>query len=72
MPFPPGKTGFVTDRPSAGIWQGAITHFYNSFWIYFSANCQSRLQYSWAEGPVMIKRNGYYYYFPADDVTGGQ
>lgn len=30
------------------------------------------LQYSWAEGPVMCKRNGYYYYFPAGDVSGGQ
>jgi beta-xylosidase len=137
---------FVTDRPSAGIWQGAITYFYGSYWIYFSANGQwfckasspagpwsapvqvrtspatgnlgydnsifvdddgkpymlikngqkvnriqalgadgqltdtvinldwinARLQYSWAEGPVMCKRNGYYYYFPAGDVTGGQ
>jgi len=31
-----------------------------------------RLQYSWAEGPVMCKRNGYYFYFPAGDVSGGQ
>ena len=143
---PPSKAGFVTDRPSAGIWQGAITYFYDSFWIYFSANGQwfskapsakgpwsdpvqvktnsqtgplgydnsifvdddgkpymvikngqkvnrlqalgrdgqltdtvinldwmnARLQYSWAEGPVMSKRNGYYYYFPAGDVSGGQ
>ena len=137
---------FVTDRPSAGIWQGAITYFYGSYWIYFSANGQwfsraaspygpwsapvkvqtntvtgdlgydnsifvdddgkpyivikngqkinriqavgkdgqltdtvinldwinAHLQYSWAEGPVMCKRNGYYYYFPAGDVSGGQ
>ena len=137
---------FVTDQPSAGIWQGAITYFYGSYWIYFSANGQwfskasspagpwsapvhvatnaatgnlgydnsifvdedgkpymlikngqkvnriqalgpdgqltdkvinldwinAHLQYSWAEGPVMCKRNGYYYYFPAGDVTGGQ
>src|SRR4051794_24034797 len=143
---PPSKANFVTDRPSAGIWQGAITHFYGSYWIYFSANGQwfskaaspkgpwsdpvqvkpnpktgplgydnsifvdddgkpymvikngqktnrlqalgrdgqltdtvinldwinAKLQYSWAEGPVMTKRNGYYYYFPAGDVTGGQ
>jgi xylan 1,4-beta-xylosidase len=140
------KAAFVTDRPSAGIWQGAITYFYGSYWIYFSANGQwfskasspkgpwtepvqlksnavtgnlgydnsifvdddgkpyivikngqkvnrlqeigkdgqltgtvinmdwinARLQYSWAEGPVMCKRNGFYYYFPAGDVTGGQ
>jgi xylan 1,4-beta-xylosidase len=142
----PSMASFVTDRPSAGIWQGAITYFYNSYWIYFSANGQwfskasspkgpwsipvpvktnpvtgplgydnsifvdddgkpymvikngqkvnrlqalgrdgqladtvinldwinANLQYSWAEGPVMCKRNGYYYYFPAGDVSGGQ
>src|SRR5215216_7802731 len=38
--LPPAKAAFVTDRPSAGIWQGAITYFYNSYWIYFSANGQ--------------------------------
>jgi beta-xylosidase len=143
---PPPIADFVTDRPSGGIWQGAITYFYNSYWIYFSANGQwfsraaspkgpwsqpvqvktnpvtgplgydnsifvdddgkpymvikngqkinriqalgrdgqltdtvinldwinAKLQYSWAEGPVMCKRNGYYYYFPAGDVSGGQ
>jgi len=140
------NAGFITDRPSAGTWQGAITYFYGSYWIYFSANGQwfskalspkgpwtkpvqlktnqqtgplgydnsvfvdddgkpymvikngqkinrlqalgkdgqladtvinldwinAKLQYSWAEGPVMCKRNGYYYYFPAGDVSGGQ
>ena len=143
---PPAKGKWVTDRPSAGIWQGAITYFYGSYWIYFSANGQyfskadspygpwtdavqvktnpqtgplgydnsifvdddgkpymvikngqktnriqalgrdgqltdtvinldwvnAKLQYSWAEGPVMCKRNGYYFYFPAGDVSGGQ
>jgi xylan 1,4-beta-xylosidase len=143
---PPSKGTWVTDRPSAGIWQGAITYFYGSYWIYFSANGQwfckanapqgpwsdavqvktnpvtgplgydnsifvdddgkpymvikngqkvnriqalgkdgqltdtvinldwinAGLQYSWAEGPVMCKRNGFYYYFPAGDVSGGQ
>jgi beta-xylosidase len=142
----PSVAGMVSDKPSAGIWQGAITYFYGSYWIYFSANgqwfCRSnspagpwsapvpvktnpttgplgydnsifvdedgkpymvikngqktnriqalgrdgqltdtvinldwvnaRLQYSWAEGPVMCKRNGYYFYFPAGDVSGGQ
>jgi len=142
----PSEAGFVTDRPSGGIWQGALTYFYGSYWIYFSANGQwfskasspfgpwskpvavktnpvtgplgydnsvfvdddgkpymvikngqkinriqalgkdgqltdtvinldwmnAHLQYSWAEGPVMCKRNGYYYYFPAGDVSGGQ
>jgi len=144
--LPPAKASWVTDRPSVGIWQGAITYFYGSYWIYFSAGGQwfckasspkgpwsdpvqlktnpetgnlgydnsvfvdddgkpymvikngqkvnrlqalgsdgqladhvinldwinAKLQYSWAEGPVMCKRNGYYYYFPAGDVTGGQ
>ncbi|MEI6948144.1 family 43 glycosylhydrolase [Paraflavisolibacter sp. H34] len=143
---PPSKAGFVSDKPSEGIWQGAITHFYGSYWIYFSAGGQwfskasspqgpwsepvrvqtnpttgplgydnsifvdddgkpymviknmqkvnrlqalgrdgqltdtvinldwinAKQQYSWAEGPVMCKRNGYYYYFPAGDVSGGQ
>lgn len=143
---PPAKAGWVADKPSGGIWQGAITYFYGSYWIYFSASGQwfckasspagpwsapvqvktnpqtgplgydnsifvdddgkpymvikngqkvnriqalgrdgqltdtvinldwinANLQYSWAEGPVMCKRNGYYYYFPAGDVSGGQ
>lgn len=29
-------------------------------------------QYSWAEGPVMCKRNNRYYMFVAGDVSGGQ
>jgi len=144
--LPPSKAGWVSDLPSKGIWQGAITYFYGSYWIYFSAGGQwfckadspsgpwtdpvevktnpvtgplgydnsifvdddgkpymvtkngqkvnriqqlgrdgqlegtvmnldwinAKLQYSWAEGPVMCKRNGYYYYFPAGDVSGGQ
>ena len=143
---PSSRASFVMDRPSAGIWQGAITYFYGSYWVYFSAGGQwfskasspygpwseavkvatnpatgdlgydnsifiddngkpymvikngqkvnrlqalgrngqltdtvinldwmnASLQYSWAEGPVMCKRNGYYYYFPAGDVSGGQ
>ncbi|RYY27501.1 MAG: glycoside hydrolase, partial [Sphingobacteriaceae bacterium] len=144
--LPAAKATKVTDRPSAGAWQGAITYFYGSYWIYFSANGQwfckaqspagpwsdpvqvktnpqtgplgydnsifvdddgkpymvikngqninrlqalgkngqladtvinldwinAKHQYSWAEGPVMCKRNGFYYYFPAGDVSGGQ
>lgn len=142
----PSKAAMVSDKPSNGVWQGAITYFYGSYWIYFSSNGQwfskagsptgpwttpvrvtenpktgplgydnsifvdddgkpymvikngqkvnrlqalgrdgqladsvinldwinAKLQYSWAEGPVMCKRNGYYYYFPAGDVSGGQ
>ena len=144
--LPPGQASMVSDRPSNGVWQGAITYFYSSYWIYFSSGGQwfskapsaagpwtapvrvqenpqtgplgydnsifvdddgkpymvikngqkvnrlqelgrdgqlagavinldwinAKLQYSWAEGPVMCKRNGYYYYFPAGDVSGGQ
>jgi xylan 1,4-beta-xylosidase len=144
--LPPSKAAWVSDRPSTGTWQGAITYFYGSYWIYFSSNGQwfckadspagqwsdpvqvktnpktgplgydnsifvddngkpymvtkngqkvnrlqalgrdgqltdsvinldwinAKLQYSWAEGPVMCKRNGYYFYFPAGDVSGGQ
>jgi xylan 1,4-beta-xylosidase len=144
--LPPSKAGWVSDRPSNGVWQGAITYFYGSYWIYFSSGGQwfckadspaglwsdpvevktnpvtgplgydnsifvdddgkpymvtkngqkvnriqelgkdgqltgtvinldwinAKLQYSWAEGPVMCKRNGIYYYFPAGDVSGGQ
>ena len=29
-------------------------------------------RFSWAEGPVMCKNNGRYYYFVAGDVSGGQ
>ena len=142
----PSEAAWVKDRPSAGIWQGAITWFYGSYWIYFSSGGQwfskassptgpwskpvevqtnaatgplgydnsifvdddgkpymlikngqkinrmqaigrdgqltdtvinldwinAGLQYSWAEGPVMCKRNGYYFYLPAGDVSGGQ
>lgn len=144
--LPPHMAGFVNDSAAAGVWQGAITYFYGSYWIYFSSNGQwfskasspagpwsapvqvktnpvtgplgydnsifvdddgkpymliknfqkvnriqalgrdgqltdtvmnldwvnANLQYSWAEGPVMCKRNGYYFYFPAGDVSGGQ
>jgi xylan 1,4-beta-xylosidase len=142
----PSKVNWVSDHPSGGVWQGAITYFYGSYWIFFSSDGQwfckakspagpwsdpvqvqtnsetgnlgydnsifidddgtpymvikngqkinrlqalgkdgqlrgkvinldwinAKLQYSWAEGPVMCKRNGYYFYFPAGDVSGGQ
>ena len=32
----------------------------------------SPYRYSWAEGPVMWKHNGYYYYAFAKDLSGGQ
>lgn len=46
---PPSVGNWVTDSPSAGIWQGAITYFYGSFWIYFSSNGQ---WFSKAETPL--------------------
>ena len=57
----PPTASFVTDRPSAGIWQGAITYFYGSYWIYFSANGQwfskaSNPKGPWSE-PVRVKGN---------------
>ncbi len=44
---------------------GAI---YNLCWI----NPAPSYPYSWAEGPVMWKNKGYYYYCFARDVSGGQ
>ncbi|MBN1184569.1 MAG: family 43 glycosylhydrolase [Bacteroidales bacterium] len=147
--IPPNWSGLLNDDPSYGIWQGAITYFYDSYWIYFSNTagggqyfCKAdnpegpwsapvkmnttattggsgydnsvfvdddgtpymlikpgryinRIQeigtdghftgdvinmdwvntngkYSWAEGPVMCKKNGWYYYFIAGNVGGGQ
>ena len=35
-------------------------------------NPSPELPYSWAEGPVMWKYNGYYYYSFARDLSGGQ
>ena len=41
---------------------------YNLCWI----NPAPNYPYSWAEGPVMWKHNGYYYYVFARDVSGGE
>jgi beta-xylosidase len=41
---------------------------YNLSWL----NSGPPFKYSWAEGPVMWKHNGYYYYSFARDVSGGQ
>lgn len=145
----PTWTGIISDAPAAGMWEGAITKFYDSWWLYFSntagggqyftkaaspygpwstpvkvrttattgpvgydnsifvdddgtpymltKNGQyvNKIQqvgrdghlvgeaidlawvnddgkYSWAEGPVMCKRDGWYYYFVAGNVAGGQ
>lgn len=146
---PPDWNELKTDSPGGGIWQGAVTYFYGSWWIYFSNGNSggqyfskapspkgpwatpekvkttsttgpvgydnsifvdddgiaymltkagkpvNRIQkigrdghltgdainidwinvngrYSWAEGPVMFKRAGWYYYTFARDVSGGQ
>src|SRR5690349_5868981 len=58
---PPAKAGWVSDKPSGGIWQGAITYFYGSYWIYFSANGQWFSKASSPKGPwsapVQVKTN---------------
>jgi beta-xylosidase len=43
----------------------------NMNWVN-AANAAGVRPYSWAEGPVMCKRNGRYYLFVAGDVSGGQ
>lgn len=147
--IPPTWSGVASDSPAGGMWGGAITYFYGSYWIYFSNSsgggqyfCKAdnpagpwstpvkvkttsttgaigydnsifidddgtpymlikpgqyvnRIQkvgqdghltgdalnldwvnadgkYSWAEGPVMCKHGGWYYYFMAGNVYGGQ
>lgn len=61
------KNGQKVNRLQALGEDGQLTDsVINLDWI------NANLQYSWAEGPVMCKRNGYYYYFPAGDVSGGQ
>jgi len=146
---PSNWSGLSGSQPSAGIWGGTLSYFYDYYWYYFSNTagggqyfCKSnspkgpwsspvkvkttadtgpigydnsifvdddgtpymlikpgqfvnRIQkigadghltdkvmnmdwvnatkkYSWAEGPVMCKRNGWYYYFIAGNVAGGQ
>jgi xylan 1,4-beta-xylosidase len=145
----PEWSGLISGEPKQGIWQGAITYFYGSYWIYFSNTAgggqyfskaekpsgpwsapvkmkttpdtgasgydnavfvdddgtpymsikpgrntnriqkigadghlteavinldwvNAANQYSWAEGPVLCKRDGWYYYFIAGNVGGGQ
>ena len=56
---------WVVQLGSNGQPNGAI---YNLCWI----NPAPSYPYSWAEGPVMWKYHGYYYYCFAHDVSGGQ
>jgi beta-xylosidase len=143
---PSSWAGLVSDAPSAGVWQGALTYFYGIWWYYFSndsgygqyvskalspngpwsspvkvnnalgydnsvfvddngtpyllmklgkslnriqqigydgqltgtcinldwMNPAPKYPYAWAEGPVMCKRKGWYYYFVSGNVFGGQ
>ncbi len=50
----------INGQPSGAV--------YNLSWL----NPSPSYPYSWAEGPVMWKYNGYYYYSFARDVSGGQ
>jgi beta-xylosidase len=56
---------WIIQLGSDGQPRGAI---YNLCWI----NPSPSYPYSWAEGPVMWKYHGYYYYCFARDVAGGQ
>ena len=60
-------------QPNGGIVELGITGqptgvVYDLKWL----NPSPALPYSWAEGPVMWKYNGYYYYSFARDLSGGQ
>jgi beta-xylosidase len=56
---------WIVQLGSDGQPNGAI---YNLCWI----NPAPSYPFSWAEGPVMWKHNGYYYYSFARNVAGGQ
>lgn len=55
----------IVELNSSGQPTGVV---YNLTWL----NPSPSFPYSWAEGPVMWKYNGYYYYSFARDVAGGQ
>src|SRR5665213_1305117 len=59
--LPSAKAAWVSDSPSKGIWQGAITYFYGSYWIYFSAGGQWYCKANSPKGPwstpVQVKSN---------------
>jgi xylan 1,4-beta-xylosidase len=57
--------GGIVELGSDGQPTGVV---YNLDWL----NPKPAFPYSWAEGPVMWKHNGYYYYSFAHDVSGGQ
>jgi xylan 1,4-beta-xylosidase len=57
--------GAIVELDNNGQCNGAI---YNLDWL----NPAPSYPYSWAEGPVMWKYKGYYYYSFARDLAGGQ
>jgi xylan 1,4-beta-xylosidase len=57
--------GGIVELGSNGQPTGVV---YDLKWL----NPSPALPYSWAEGPVMWKYNGYYYYSFARDLSGGQ
>jgi len=57
--------GGIVELGSSGQPTGVV---YDLKWL----NPSPALPYSWAEGPVMWKYNGYYYYSFARDLGGGQ
>jgi xylan 1,4-beta-xylosidase len=59
------SNGGVVELGSDGQPTGVV---YDLDWL----NPKPSFPYSWAEGPVMWKHNGYYYYSFAHDVSGGQ
>ena len=61
------KAGQYVNRiQQIGLDGHLISEAINMDWLNVGA------QFSWAEGPVMCKRNGWYYYFFAGNVFGGQ
>ncbi|HCY40761.1 MAG TPA: glycoside hydrolase [Prolixibacteraceae bacterium] len=57
--------GGIVELGTTGQPTGVV---YDLKWL----NPSPALPYSWAEGPVMWKYNGYYYYSFARDLSGGQ
>jgi xylan 1,4-beta-xylosidase len=60
------SNGGIVELGNDGQATGVV---YDLNWLNTKAD---KYPYSWAEGPVMWKENGYYYYSFARDVSGGQ
>jgi hypothetical protein len=48
---PPNWNELKSDHPGDGIWQGAVTFFYGSYWIYFSNGNSGGQYFSKAPSP---------------------